>query len=128
MPDNWIRDILSRLTMTSDSAIEIPVRLLIVAVWFAGFYSMRTGFTRRRQTSIALAVVTATAALGLGWRVAWMADDANISFRYAKHLADGYGLIWNVGERVEGTPTFNGRCSSRPVNTCSFPRPTCHSL
>lgn len=30
-------------------------------------------------------------------------DDAYITFRFARHLADGLGLIWNVGgERVEG--------------------------
>lgn len=29
-------------------------------------------------------------------------DDAFISFRYAEHLADGNGLVYNVGERVEG--------------------------
>lgn len=29
-------------------------------------------------------------------------DDAYISFRYARHLADGLGLVWNPGERVEG--------------------------
>jgi arabinofuranosyltransferase len=29
-------------------------------------------------------------------------DDAFISFRYSKHLVEGLGLVWNVGERVEG--------------------------
>ena len=29
-------------------------------------------------------------------------DDAMISMRYAWHLSHGYGLGWNVGERVEG--------------------------
>jgi arabinofuranosyltransferase len=30
-------------------------------------------------------------------------DDANIFFTYGKHLAEGHGLVWNVGgERVEG--------------------------
>ncbi len=30
-------------------------------------------------------------------------DDMMISMRYAKHLAEGHGLVWNVGgERVEG--------------------------
>ena len=30
------------------------------------------------------------------------ADDAYISYRYAQNLVDGHGLIFNVGERVEG--------------------------
>ncbi len=29
-------------------------------------------------------------------------DDAMISMRYAYNLAHGHGLVWNVGERVEG--------------------------
>lgn len=29
-------------------------------------------------------------------------DDAMISMRYALNLANGYGLVWNIGERVEG--------------------------
>lgn len=31
-----------------------------------------------------------------------MVDDAYIFFRYAQHFADGHGLVFNVGERVEG--------------------------
>jgi len=33
-------------------------------------------------------------------------DDAFISFRYARHLAQGEGLVWNPGERVEGYTNF----------------------
>ena len=33
-------------------------------------------------------------------------DYAFISFRYARNLADGLGLVWNVGERVEGYTNF----------------------
>lgn len=29
-------------------------------------------------------------------------DDAYISYRYAQNLADGHGLVFNIGERVEG--------------------------
>src|SRR5262245_59619807 len=32
----------------------------------------------------------------------WVCDDAFISFRYARQLLDGHGLVFNVGERVEG--------------------------
>lgn len=34
----------------------------------------------------------------------WFAllDDPMISMRYARNLADGLGLVWNAGERVEG--------------------------
>ncbi|HMJ07628.1 MAG TPA: hypothetical protein VK468_01400 [Pyrinomonadaceae bacterium] len=34
-------------------------------------------------------------------------DDAFITFRFAQHLADGVGLVWNLGgERVEGFTSF----------------------
>ncbi len=33
-------------------------------------------------------------------------DDAMVAMRYARNLADGYGLVWNPGgERVEGVTT-----------------------
>src|SRR3990172_4480211 len=39
------------------------------------------------------------------WRavsLAWVCDDSFISFRYAEHLIQGHGLVYNAGERVEG--------------------------
>jgi len=33
-------------------------------------------------------------------------DDAFISFRYARNLVEGQGLVWNPGERVEGYSNF----------------------
>src|SRR5215203_1855927 len=37
-----------------------------------------------------------------GVRYWWLVDDAMISMRYARNLAEGSGPVWNVGERVEG--------------------------
>lgn len=37
----------------------------------------------------------------LYWRGLW-ADDAFISFRFARNLADGFGPVYNPGERIEG--------------------------
>ena len=45
----------------------------------------------------------------LGWlaSVSWfLTDDAFISFRYARNLLEGHGLVFNVGERVEGYSNF----------------------
>ncbi|UJR80878.1 hypothetical protein [Sandaracinus amylolyticus] len=36
----------------------------------------------------------------------YVIDDAWISFRYARHLARGLGLVFNEGERVEGYTNF----------------------
>ncbi|HHE46846.1 MAG TPA: hypothetical protein ENL08_03980, partial [Bacteroidetes bacterium] len=33
-------------------------------------------------------------------------DDSFISFRYARNLVEGNGLVWNPGERVEGYSNF----------------------
>jgi len=38
-----------------------------------------------------------------GWDVV---DDAFITFRYAANLADGHGLVFNIGDRVEGYSNF----------------------
>jgi hypothetical protein len=45
----------------------------------------------------------------LGWNLLEhfsIADDAYISFRYLDHFLAGDGLVWNVGERVEGYTNF----------------------
>lgn len=38
----------------------------------------------------------------LAFRQNWTCDDAYISFRYARNLVEGLGLVFNAGERVEG--------------------------
>ena len=45
----------------------------------------------------------------LGWMAAFtsaLTDDAFISFRYARNLLEGHGLVFNPGERVEGYTNF----------------------
>lgn len=52
-------------------------------------------------------VVSSTVALFLHARsYDLLCDDAYISLRYAKQLASGNGLVYNVGERVEGYTNF----------------------
>ncbi len=54
--------------------------------------------------------IFALLALGVGfisaarWR--WICDDAFITFRYLDHLLAGQGLVYNIGERVEGYSHF----------------------
>jgi len=45
------------------------------------------------------------AAQWLGYR-GYFLDDAFITFRYARNLADGLGPVFNAGEAVEGYTTF----------------------
>jgi arabinofuranosyltransferase len=44
--------------------------------------------------------------LAWAWANRFVQDDAFISFRYARNLANGQGLTWNAGERVEGYTNF----------------------
>lgn len=62
---------------------------------------MRTGW----QKHIGQAFVLAWLA-GVAWFNRFVQDDAFISFRYARNLAEGHGLVWNIGERVEGYTNF----------------------
>jgi arabinofuranosyltransferase len=47
-------------------------------------------------TAVCLAVL-----LGIVIHNAWLCDDAFITFRSVDNLLSGYGLVWNVGERVQ---------------------------
>lgn len=40
------------------------------------------------------------------WSQRWAQDDAYISFRYARNLIEGHGLVYNIGEYVEGYTNF----------------------
>ena len=59
-----------------------------------------------RRVAIWAAVPLAAAATAFGLyravSLAWLADDSFISFRYARNLVHGYGLVYNAGEYVEG--------------------------
>lgn len=60
--------------------------------------------------SLALAIGCGIAVLAvyaaLVERYFFLGDDSFISFRYAARLAEGDGLTWNAGERVEGYTNF----------------------
>ena len=57
-----------------------------------------------RLRLVVAGVTWALVLIGMGrvWLVRWVCDDAFISFRYARNLVDGHGLVWNPGEYVEG--------------------------
>jgi arabinofuranosyltransferase len=40
------------------------------------------------------------------WTYRFLTDDAFISFRYVRNLIEGHGLVFNIGERVEGYSNF----------------------
>lgn len=62
-----------------------------------------------KRTNLSPAYVIALICiLGIA-HIVWLkfiCDDAFISFRYAKNLVEGHGLVFNIGERVEGYTNF----------------------
>jgi hypothetical protein len=65
-----------------------------------------TPSTDQKPTARTVLVLALFVGLLLAIRHAWLTDDAFISFRYARNLLDGHGLVYNVGERVEGYTNF----------------------
>ena len=63
--------------------------------------------TRRRWLFLGSWMVGWAALACWRWaREPYLLDDAFISFRYARNLVEGHGLVYNPGERVEGYTNF----------------------
>jgi arabinofuranosyltransferase len=63
------------------------------------------GQRSRRQLGLifqGLAALTVAIGVGLWSQHRYVLDDAFISYRYARHLVEGLGPVFNAGERVEG--------------------------
>ncbi len=54
------------------------------------------------QVCYAAGFIARTSCIVEGQRYYCLFDDAMISMRYAANWADGHGLVWNPGDRVEG--------------------------
>jgi hypothetical protein len=109
---------------TNNSALPISQQLNTVGASLSGSLTANSPYVGKcRDLSQALsksepnlfsllAVVYAAWALALIWRTSTLGfdgnryfalfDDGMISMRYAKHIADGLGPVWNPGEFVEG--------------------------
>ncbi len=74
-------------------ALEAPDSLWL----FPAFLVL--GYVFWRQTLLASRLID-----GVRWY--WLDDDMMISMRYARNLAEGNGLVWTPGERVEGYSNF----------------------
>jgi hypothetical protein len=68
-----------------------------------------TGKTADRRWPLLAVVLIGVCAAGLlihALSYNYVVDDAYISFRYARNLTEGRGLVFNPGERVEGYTNF----------------------
>lgn len=66
----------------------------------------------RRRTAIVITIVAALAVIVVQWVLNtvvlgnFVIDDAFLSYRYADNLVAGNGLVFNLGQRVEGYSNF----------------------
>lgn len=78
--------------------------LIFPALAYGAFW-VRGRLSARWLSHVVLAAVAAGAVVW-AWSLLWVSDDAYISFRYARNLVAGEGLVFNPGERVEGYTNF----------------------
>ncbi len=56
----------------------------------------------KKNNSLSIVIWLLIALMAVGWVLtAWVADDAYITFRTIDHFWKGYGLRWNIDERVQ---------------------------
>ena len=60
----------------------------------------------KRTGALALLAILVIALLAHEAYYDYLADDAFISFRYVQNFVRGHGLVYNIGERVEGYTNF----------------------
>ncbi|HEU5097854.1 MAG TPA: hypothetical protein VFU22_02335 [Roseiflexaceae bacterium] len=85
-----------------------PAPLGFVTLASAAIGATAIGALLARETASRLglaALALLVSFSGMIWP-SWLTDDAFISFRYAQNLVAGNGLVYNVGERVEGYTNF----------------------
>ena len=102
------QDLVARLTATSRArvwtGIVATLAVQCVSMWF------------RRSAIVG------------GRRVWFLDDDPMISMRYGANLADGLGLVWNAGERVEGYTNFLWTCVMAAVHWVGFGRDSASAI
>lgn len=104
---HYSREVVFDLAERYVANISNEILVLVVACLLGGAWLWMVA--RRKELGRLLPVLTlGTCIAGLvwAWSLRWIGDDAFISFRYARNLLDGHGLVYNVGERVEGYTNF----------------------
>jgi hypothetical protein len=85
-------------------AAPLPFPLLALLALAGCAVATVLASTVAARLSLALLALLMTFS-GVFWPY-WLSDDAFISYRYAQNLVAGHGLVYNVGERVEGYTNF----------------------
>lgn len=87
----------------------MPFIALVVVAVVAGGGSVYLAATLRERSYAVAAALAGSAIVLFSHGVLYAdfyGDDAYITLRYARNLADGIGPVWNPGERVEGYSDF----------------------
>ena len=79
---------------------------LVLGALGAAAISGATARLTRRYAAAAIAGSAAILLLHSSLYFHYTSDDAYISYRYARNLSDGLGLVWNPGQHVEGYSNF----------------------
>ena len=80
--------------------------LALQIYWHKWGCRSRLWYELRKIIPPALAAIFIAVGAWLAKQRASCIDDAYISFRYARNLVEGHGLVFNIGERVEGYTNF----------------------
>ena len=83
-----------------------PLPFSILASLALGSVGLACALVRPLAARLGLAALCLLVSFASVIWPAWLSDDAFISFRYAQNLAQGHGLVYNLGERVEGYTNF----------------------
>ena len=86
--------------------VNAPTQLALVGLGLVVFVVVEGLIAQGRlraawARALGLGGLTLSALIGAAARAS-VVDDAFISFRYVENLLAGHGLVWNLGERVEG--------------------------
>lgn len=104
-------------------ALRAETPWLLLAV---GLFALTWSRWRALESHRAWCILVGAAALSgvaLALHLGWVADDAFISFRYARNWVDGVGLVFNAGERVEGYTNFLWIVLISPFQALGFSLP-----
>ncbi len=96
----------TRVAYTGRLVALVLVAAIAFALWPRNLVARRLGPLGSRIVFAVCATAATAGACSYAWSFRWLSDDAYISFRYARNLAAGHGLVFNPGERVEGYTNF----------------------
>lgn len=110
----------------SPVSLKVPVSRSLFAVSAIGHLPSELLNARACHGYLISTILAGAYALAYLFSRHAMLDDAYISLRYAANFADGQGLVYNIGEYVEGYTTFLWvvvlgwliRLGADPVATC----------